>query len=70
MPRVSLVALQQGARREQMADVDFPLLKLAPRLDTGADAFVDTAAVLANLDLLVCTDTSIAHLADVLGSFS
>ena len=42
---------------EQM-DADF---------DAGGDAFVDTAALMANLDLIVACDTSIAHLAGALG---
>jgi hypothetical protein len=37
-------------------------------LDPGRDAFVDTAAVIANLDLVVTSDTSIAHLAAALGA--
>lgn len=36
-------------------------------LDRGDDAFIDTAAVMANLDLVVTCDTSIAHLAGALG---
>ena len=40
---------------------------LGGALDTGPDAFVDTAAVMANLDLIVTCDTSIAHLAGALG---
>ena len=35
--------------------------------DDGRDAFVDTAAVMENLDLVVTSDTSIAHLAGALG---
>lgn len=35
--------------------------------DAGADAFIDTAAVMANLDLVITCDTSIAHLAGALG---
>jgi ADP-heptose:LPS heptosyltransferase len=35
--------------------------------DTGPDAFLDTAAVMANCDLIVTSDTSIAHLAGALG---
>ncbi len=35
--------------------------------DAGVDAFLDTAAVMANLDLIVTCDTSIAHLAGALG---
>ncbi len=36
-------------------------------LDTGTDAFADTAAVMMNLDLVITADTSIAHLAGALG---
>lgn len=35
--------------------------------DAGGDAFVDTAAVMAGLDLIVSCDTSVAHLAGALG---
>jgi tetratricopeptide (TPR) repeat protein len=35
--------------------------------DAGPDAFLDTAAIMANLDLIVTCDTSIAHLAGALG---
>jgi ADP-heptose:LPS heptosyltransferase len=40
---------------------------LGPELDTGAGAFLDTAAVMRNLDLVITSDTSIAHLAGALG---
>src|SRR5258707_5958332 len=40
---------------------------LGAEFDQGPDAFVDTAAVIANLDLVVTSDTSIAHLAGALG---
>lgn len=39
----------------------------ADRFDKGPDAFLDTAAVMAELDLIVTCDTSIAHLAGALG---
>ena len=35
--------------------------------DDGPDAFIDTAAVMMSLDLIVTSDTSIAHLAGALG---
>jgi ADP-heptose:LPS heptosyltransferase len=35
--------------------------------DDGPDAFIDTAALMAGLDLVVTCDTSIAHLAGALG---
>ncbi len=36
-------------------------------LDVGPDAFVDTAAVMEHLDLNICSDTSMVHLAGALG---
>ena len=36
-------------------------------VDAGPDGFIDTAAIMANLDLIVTIDTSIAHLAGALG---
>ena len=35
--------------------------------DSGPDAFIDTAAVMQSLDLIVSCDTSVAHLAGALG---
>jgi len=40
---------------------------LGELLDTGPDAFVDTAAVMTQLDLIVSSDTGPAHLAGALG---
>jgi ADP-heptose:LPS heptosyltransferase len=36
-------------------------------LDNGPDAFIDTAAAMNGLDLIITSDTSIAHLAGALG---
>jgi ADP-heptose:LPS heptosyltransferase len=40
-----------------------------PLLDLGADIadFGDTAAIVAQLDLVVCVDTAVAHVAGALG---
>ena len=35
--------------------------------DRGENAFVDTAAVMANCNLIITSDTAIAHLAGALG---
>jgi ADP-heptose:LPS heptosyltransferase len=43
-----------------------PIIDLGPSLDNEA-AFVDTAAVMANLDLVITSDTALAHLAGALG---
>jgi ADP-heptose:LPS heptosyltransferase len=69
LPGVSLVSLQKGPGAEQLSVVDFRehVLDFGTDLDSGPDAFLDTAAVMANLDLVITTDTSIAHLAGALG---
>jgi hypothetical protein len=64
---VRLISLQKGPGSEQIRQVPFPVEDLASRLDETAGAFVDTAAVMKNLDLVITSDTSIAHLAGALG---
>ena len=44
------------------------MLDLSGRLDEAAGPFMDTAAVIRNLDLVVAPDTAIAHLAGALGA--
>jgi hypothetical protein len=65
---VRLVSLQKGLGSEQAADAGFSLLDFSDRLDEAAGAFMDTAAVIRNLDLVVSVDTSIVHLAGALGA--
>lgn len=69
LPDVQLVSLQKGFGREQIADVasHWRLLDLADRLDEATGTFLDTAAVMKHLDLVVCCDTSIAHVAGAMG---
>jgi tetratricopeptide (TPR) repeat protein len=64
---VELVSLQKGFGSEQLAKVDFPVRDLGPDFDEGRGAFMDTAAVMKNLDLVISVDTSVAHLAGALG---
>jgi tetratricopeptide (TPR) repeat protein len=68
LPGVSLVSLQKGPGAEQLRAVPFRdrILDLGEDLDHGPDAFLDTAAVMASLDLIITSDTSIAHLAGAL----
>jgi tetratricopeptide (TPR) repeat protein len=63
-----LFSLQKGAAVRELPEA------LAARVgdfgedfDAGPDAFLDTAAIMAHLDLIVTCDTSIAHLAGALG---
>ena len=65
---VRLISLQKGAGEEQLANPP-PSMRvetLSANFDAGADAFVDTAAAMTCLDLVVTCDTSVAHLAGAL----
>jgi hypothetical protein len=67
LPGVELVSLQKGPGAEQVREVSFPITELGDDFDTAAGAFVDTAAVCKNLDLVITADTALAHLAGALG---
>ena len=66
---VKLFSLQKGYGSEQLPPLAgrLRIVDLASSLDEEAGAFVDTAAVMMNLDLVITSDTSIAHLAGALG---
>ncbi len=68
-PGVRLISLQKHDGLDQLRDlpVGFRVETLGEDFDSGDDAFIDTAAVLENLDLVITCDTSIAHLAGALG---
>lgn len=70
VPGVRLIGLQKGFGGEQVAALDgrFELVDLGPRLDETSGPFLDTAAVVKNLDLIVTSDTALAHLAGALGA--
>jgi hypothetical protein len=40
---------------------------LGADFDSGPDGFIDTAAVMSGLDLVITSDTAVAHLAGALG---
>jgi Flp pilus assembly protein TadD len=66
VPGARLVCLQKGpgtAEELQRCAVAVPVLDLGNRLDREAGAFLDTAAVMKNLDLVISVDTAPAHLA-------
>jgi hypothetical protein len=66
IPGVSLVSLQKGPGSDQLNDAGFQVLDLGPEFDSGPDAFLDTAAVVSALDLVISTDTAVAHLTGAL----
>ncbi|MDB5523826.1 MAG: repeat protein [Rhizobium sp.] len=69
IPGVRLIALQKGSGEEQIAALGdrFEVERPGPDFDTGSEAFADTAALMMNLDLVVTSDTAVAHLAGALG---
>jgi tetratricopeptide (TPR) repeat protein len=69
IPGVRLISLQKNDGVEQLAGLPegMRVETLGPDFDSGPDAFVDTAAVMMNLDLIVTSDTAMAHLAGALG---
>jgi tetratricopeptide (TPR) repeat protein len=69
LPGVCLISLQKGCGTEQLEAVSevFPVIDLGSRLDHGDAAFRDTAAIMKSLDLVITSDTAVAHLAGALG---
>ena len=69
VPEVALISLQHGFGTEQIATVPFAssIHRLPDNIDQSGGAFIDTAAIMKNLDLVITTDTSTAHLAGALG---
>jgi tetratricopeptide (TPR) repeat protein len=66
---VRLISLQKGPGSDQLRTLGgrFPVLDLGEQLDEASGPFLDTAAVLANLDLVVCIDSVLGHLAGAMG---
>jgi tetratricopeptide (TPR) repeat protein len=69
VPGVRLISLQKGYGREQIASDSgsIDVLDLSEELDEVTGPFLDTAAVLNSLDLVISPDTVLVHLAGALG---
>lgn len=69
LPDVRLVSLQLKEGKEQLEKLpeDMHVEELGPEFDAGPDGFVDSAAVMELMDLVISCDTSMAHLAGALG---
>ena len=67
LPGVRLINLQKDDPEHDRASLDaIGIETLAPELDAGKDAFVDTAAVIAACDQVITLDSAVAHLAGAL----
>ncbi len=69
MPNVRLISLHKGEGVAQLDDVKTTMKVevLGADFDAGDQAFLDTAAVMKSLDLVITSDTAVAHLAGALG---
>jgi tetratricopeptide (TPR) repeat protein len=68
LPGVRLISLQKGDGLNELPDAraaGMSVTELGPEY-VGGD-FADTGAIVENLDLVICCDTAVAHLAGALG---
>lgn len=65
VPGIAFVSLQKGAGEDE-AGIDLTHQALT-HLGSDIDDFADSAAILSQLDLMICVDTAVAHLAGALG---
>lgn len=69
IPGVRLISLQKGEGVDQLRTLpgDMSIEHFTDDLDASGGAFSDTAAIMQNCDLIITSDTAIAHLAGALG---
>jgi Flp pilus assembly protein TadD len=65
---VRLISLQRGEGREELLALgnQTRIVDLGEGIDKERGAFMDTAAIMKNLDVVITSDTAIAHLAGAL----
>jgi hypothetical protein len=69
VPGIQLYSLQTGMTTEERAlqAAGLHVQEFGPDFDVKHGSFMDTAAVIANLNLVITVDTAVAHLAGALG---
>jgi len=69
LENVSLYSLQQANGMDQLKYIphDFSIKLFDEKFDKKNGSFMDTAAVMKNLDLVITVDTSVCHIAGALG---
>lgn len=65
---INWFCLQMGCTQEKLRQLQSPvMMHCYPEMDKQEGGFMDTAALISNLDIVVTSDTSLAHLAGALG---
>ncbi len=67
IPNIQFYSLQKGQGSDEINNCGFSINPLPNDFDEHNGAFMDTAAFMKNLDLVITVDTSIGHLAGALG---
>jgi tetratricopeptide (TPR) repeat protein len=69
VPLLSLPGAQFVSLQREYRDTDLPVLDRVPvvRIEDGLADFAETAAAIAELDLVIAVDTAVAHLAGAMG---
>ena len=68
IPGVRLISLQRTHGLQQLDTVRTEMqVETLGQFDEGNNAFIDTAAAMQSMDLIISSDTSVAHLAGALG---
>jgi tetratricopeptide (TPR) repeat protein len=69
VPGVTLISLHKSNAMEEVAALAdrFRVVDFGDELDTIHGAFMDTAAIMKNVDLVITCDTATAHLAGAMG---
>ena len=66
--KYTFISVQKNFGTEQIKQNNFEdkLIDLSNKIDLGENSFEDTISILKNIDLLITSDTAIAHLAGTL----
>jgi hypothetical protein len=69
IPGIRLISLHKGDGESQLLDLPqgMTVETLGDEFDSGPDALLDSAAVMKCCDLIITSDTAVAHLAGALG---
>ena len=69
LPGVQLISIQKGEGRRELSEASNreALWDFHEEIDTEYGPFMDTAAIMMNVDLVITSDTAVPHLAGALG---